>query len=422
MEGNWAPARVRRNFRIDAGSALCTGVYISIVVTFMPVVVRRMGGSAADVALVIAAPFIGHLLSPLFTYLFAGLPPVRVVAATATTARVVFLVGVLVAATPLMFAATTVVSFVIAVANIGAYTWLMQGIYPDRERAKAMANVRIGASIAGIAGAAIGGAFIDVIPAAFVFAAAALVALVGAVAVFGMRYDAVTTPARRPIDVVARDVWADRRYRRMLVAAMVFGIGNLMNAAIIPILLVDHFKASNSFIGALAVVTSATMIVAYAVWGRVIDRGSSIRLTLVNTVLTLLVPIGYIAAPDVWALLPVAMIAGIVNAGGELTFFTNIVQLAPRERIGEYAAAQSLLMGVRGTVAPFVASALLVGWWYWSLQNESADLNQQITDAQRETARLQSVIQQVRQFEDQRAELVMIDILAREKIKERDRK
>ncbi|TMF24942.1 MAG: MFS transporter [Chloroflexi bacterium] len=132
-----------------------------------------------------------------------------------------------------------------------------------------------------------------------------------------------------------------------------------MNAAIIPILLVDHFKASNSFIGALAVVTSATMIVAYAVWGRVIDRGSSIRLTLVNTVLTLLVPIGYIAAPDVWALLPVAMIAGIVNAGGELTFFTNIVQLAPRERIGEYAAAQSLLMGVRGTVAPFVASALL---------------------------------------------------------------
>ena len=359
MEGNWAPARVRRNFRIDAGSALCTGVYISIVVTFMPVVVRRMGGSAADVALVIAAPFIGHLLSPLFTYLFAGLPPVRVVAATATTARVVFLVGVLVAATPLMFAATTVVSFVIAVANIGAYTWLMQGIYPDRERAKAMANVRIGASIAGIAGAAIGGAFIDVIPAAYVFAAAALVALVGAVAVFGMRYDAVTTPARRPIDVVARDVWADRRYRRMLVAAMVFGIGNLMNAAIIPILLVDHFKASNSFIGALAVVTSATMIVAYAVWGRVIDRGSSIRLTLVNTVLTLLVPIGYIAAPDVWALLPVAMIAGIVNAGGELTFFTNIVQLAPRERIGEYAAAQSLLMGVRGTVAPFVASALL---------------------------------------------------------------
>jgi hypothetical protein len=55
----------------------------------------------------------------------------------------------------------------------------------------------------------------------------------------------------------------------------------------------------------------------------------------------------------------VAVIGGIVNAGGEITFFTNIVQLAPRDRIGEYATAQSLLMGLRGTAAPFIAAALL---------------------------------------------------------------
>jgi MFS family permease len=101
------------------------------------------------------------------------------------------------------------------------------------------------------------------------------------------------------------------------------------------------------------------MIVAYLVWGRMIDRGSSIRLTLLNTVVTLLIPIGYIAAADVWLLIPVAIVAGIVNAGGEITFFTNIVQIAPRERIAEYATAQSLVMGLRGTAAPFVAAALL---------------------------------------------------------------
>jgi MFS family permease len=122
---------------------------------------------------------------------------------------------------------------------------------------------------------------------------------------------------------------------------------------------VDHFNASNSFIGAMTAVSSATMIVAYLIWGRMIDRGSSIRLTLLNTVVTLLIPIGYIAAADVWLLIPVAVVAGIVNAGGEITFFTNIVQIAPRDRIGEYATAQSLLMGLRGTAAPFVAAALL---------------------------------------------------------------
>jgi len=360
MDGNWAPARVRRNFRIDTFSAICGGVYVAVLATFMPIVVRRLGGSTADVAIVIAAPFVGHLLSPISVYLLSGLPLVRVVAGAVTLARATFLVGVLVAATPLMLAVTTVATFVISIANIGAYTALMQGIYPDRERAQAMANVRIGGAIAGIAAAAVAGTFIDVIPAAWVFAAAALVGLPGAIAFFWVRYDGSSkVAARRSLPAIARDVWADRKYRRLLLSFTVFGTGNLMNVAVYPILLVDHFRASNSFIGAMAAVSSATMIVAYLVWGRMIDRGSSVRLTLVNTVVTLLVPIGYIAAADVWLLIPVAIVAGIVNAGGEITFFTNIVQLAPRERIGEYATAQSVLMGLRGTAAPFVASALL---------------------------------------------------------------
>ena len=360
MDVNWAPARVRRNFRIDAFSAICGGVYISVLITFMPIVVRRLGGSTIDVAIVIAAPFVGHLLSPISAYLLMGFPQVRVVAGTVTLARATFLAGVLVAATPLMLAVTTVVTFVISVANISAYTALMHGMYPDRERASAMANVRIGGAIVGIAAAAVAGTFIDVIPAAWVFAAAALVGLPGAAAFFLVRYDgSAKVAARRSLATIARDVWADHKYRRLLLSFTVFGIGNLINVAVYPILLVDHFKASNSFIGAMSAVSSATMIVAYLVWGRMIDRGSSIRLTLVNTVVTLLVPIGYIAAADVWLLIPVAIVAGIVNAGGEITFFTNIVQIAPRDKIGEYATAQSLLMGLRGTAAPFVAAGLL---------------------------------------------------------------
>jgi len=52
-----------------------------------------------------------------------------------------------------------------------------------------------------------------------------------------------------------------------------------------------------------------------------------------------------------------------------------------------------------------VAAALGVGWWYWYLQSASADLDQQIVDAESEKARLQSVIQQVQQFEARRAQL-----------------
>jgi MFS family permease len=236
----------------------------------------------------------------------------------------------------------------------------MQAIYPDRERAFAMGNVRVGASIAGIASAALAGTFIDVVPPQWVFAAAALVGVPCAAAFFAIRYDGpATPPARRPAVEIARDVWADHRYRKLMLAFTVFGTGNLMNFAVFPIMLVDHFDASSSFVGTLAIVQSATLIVAYPVFGRLIDRGSTLRLTLIATLLTLLVPIGYLVAPGAWALLPVAVITGIVVASGELTGFTNIVHLAPRDRIGEYAAANAFLLGVRGTAAPFVAAALL---------------------------------------------------------------
>jgi type IV pilus assembly protein PilN len=52
-----------------------------------------------------------------------------------------------------------------------------------------------------------------------------------------------------------------------------------------------------------------------------------------------------------------------------------------------------------------VAAALIVGWWFWALQRQSADLDRQIADAERERQRLQSVIQQVAQFEARRAQL-----------------
>jgi MFS family permease len=132
-----------------------------------------------------------------------------------------------------------------------------------------------------------------------------------------------------------------------------------MNFAVFPIMLVDRFDAPNAYIGILSAAQSATMIVAYVVVGRLIDRGSSLRQTFIGTLLVLLVPIGYLAAPVYWALLPVAIVAGIAQASGELTYFTNVVQMAPPHRLADYAAAQSLLLGIRGSLAPFAAAALL---------------------------------------------------------------
>jgi MFS family permease len=351
---------VRRNFRIDVFAAMCAGLYAAVLLAFMPVVVRRMGGSSFEVALVVAAPFIGHLLSPIGIYLLSGLPAVRVVAGVVTASRLVFIGGVLLATTPLMLAITTLAFWVITIANIAAYTAVMAAIYPNSERAQAMGKVRIGASIASIAAAAVAGIFIDLLPATIVFAAAAIISMPGAIAFFWIRDEGrVATQGRRNTFAIAREIWHDRRYRQMLSANTVFGLGNLMNVAIVPIMLVDHFDAPNSFVGGLAALTSVAAAAAYLFWGRLIDRGSSLQLSAYASTLLLLVPLTYMFAPSIWFLVPLAVVMGVVTACFEITYHTNVVQVAPPGRVLDYATAQSFLLGIRGTIAPFTASLLM---------------------------------------------------------------
>jgi type IV pilus assembly protein PilN len=52
-----------------------------------------------------------------------------------------------------------------------------------------------------------------------------------------------------------------------------------------------------------------------------------------------------------------------------------------------------------------VAAGLLIGWRYWNLGRESASIDEEISSAQQETARLHSIIEQVQQFEQRRAQL-----------------
>lgn len=52
-----------------------------------------------------------------------------------------------------------------------------------------------------------------------------------------------------------------------------------------------------------------------------------------------------------------------------------------------------------------ILAALVIGWRYWTIQRDSKQLDDEIAAAQREAARLHSIIQQVQQFEQQKAQL-----------------
>lgn len=61
-----------------------------------------------------------------------------------------------------------------------------------------------------------------------------------------------------------------------------------------------------------------------------------------------------------------------------------------------------------------VLAGLFMGWRYWMLARDSKDLDAQIAAAQQETTRLHSIIQQVQQFEQQRAQLQQRVVLIEE--------
>jgi type IV pilus assembly protein PilN len=80
--------------------------------------------------------------------------------------------------------------------------------------------------------------------------------------------------------------------------------------------------------------------------------------------------------------------------------------LAEREqsktKASPFQAAQKLTIGCSLIL---IATLVTVGWWYLALSRESTTVDVEIAAAQKETTRLQGILQQVQQFETQRAQL-----------------
>ena len=84
------------------------------------------------------------------------------------------------------------------------------------------------------------------------------------------------------------------------------------------------------------------------------------------------------------------------------------INLLGTERKQAKKPAASFDVGQRLTVACsliLVGALVGIGWWYWSLNNETVRLDGEIVARQQEAARLQSLLTEVQQFEAQRAQL-----------------
>jgi len=86
----------------------------------------------------------------------------------------------------------------------------------------------------------------------------------------------------------------------------------------------------------------------------------------------------------------------------------------PRPSTGLVGSGQKITVACTLILA---LAALGVGWWYWTMRREANQLTDDIAAAEQETARLQTLIVQVRQFEERKKQLeqrvTLIEVLRR---------
>ena len=77
------------------------------------------------------------------------------------------------------------------------------------------------------------------------------------------------------------------------------------------------------------------------------------------TAISIVTPLSYMTAQSLWMLIPSAVARGMGMAGFELGRINAGIQLADPDRVTEYAAIQSTVVGLRGLLTPVVMVGLL---------------------------------------------------------------
>lgn len=360
LRRNWAsvPAGVRRNLILDFNSAIFYGIFLAGVNTFVPVIARRLGASPFLLSLIVAAPAVGNLIAVFASHALQQRRKMPFMVAAWSSGRGLFLLMAFVTA-PVPFVLIVVVHWLIVSLSITGYVEAMRAIYPDALRGRAMAYVRVGFTACAAVMTPLCGQLLDIWGFQVLFPIAALFGVLSGITFGQVKYDDVITETRRDWLEPWRILVRDARYRAYSIAFTVYGIGTLLTAPLIPLLLVDELHLNYSQVGLLGMISSIFWMVFYIVWGRMVDRRGGLWTVQINFILTIFVSLAFGIAQDLWLLAVAYIFTGITLAGVDLGWMNAIMQFARKDEIGHYTALHAFLVGLRGIVAPLAGTALI---------------------------------------------------------------
>jgi len=248
-----------------------------------------------------------------------------------------------------------------------AYAAVMAEIYPDEHRGRIMSYCRVGLALATLITAPLAGWALTLHRDAyrFLFPLGALFGIAASLSFSRIRTrpgDGHRTSGREAIRFLAntlRILKDNVPYRWFAMSVFAFGFGNLLLSPLYPIFQVDRLHMTTQQAGILNNISSAFWMVSYLYWGRYVDLHSPLKAVLINVLLILLIPLNYFFATNPWHLIPAFIIAGVTNAGIELSYFNGILYYSEPQKASQYQALHSSLLGIRGMIAPFIGAGLI---------------------------------------------------------------
>lgn len=350
------PPRARHAFLHDLAGGVLFGVFSGVVIPFAAVVARRLGAPPLWISVLASAPALGFFLTAGWAPALVARNPVALVVWPAVVARGLFLLSPWLAG-PESLVAVVVAYHLLNGLTVPAYAETVGRVLPPDLRGRLVGTVRVGMAVAAVGSSLVAGPAIQRFGHGPVFAAAALFGVAGAL-VFGR----IRLPRGSSHGTGLPPAWwaalRDPAFRTLLVTTLVFGFGGWMMAPAVPLLLVDELRATHPQVGVLSAASSLASVAGFFLWGRYVDRRSG--LGAMRTILSAAVatPLLYLVSWHPWfALLPFAS-DGFFVAGLDLAWMATCMELAPPGRVSAYAAAYTVLMGLRGITAPFVAGAV----------------------------------------------------------------
>jgi MFS transporter, DHA1 family, staphyloferrin B biosynthesis exporter len=358
------PSPITEAYKWDLRTALLAGLYTGSIQPFIGRIARGdLDCTPFQLSLMMAAPFVGNLFSPLWARQMEGKSKMPFAAGSWAVARgLLFFLAFTTSAWP--FVLLVALSSLVMTVATPAYASIMKDIYPDALRGRLMGYIRVFLQGMAFFTALVVGRLLDLFHYQYIFPIGAVAGIAAA-----WTFSRVPIP-RRPeaqenggpppsIRSTLSILKEDKNYRWFALSVFVYGFGNLLVQPLYTLFQVDVLHITNSQVANMANLQSITAIMGYFFWGRFLDRRGSLTTVLISTLLVSMINVVYMLAFNVETLYLAAIIAGISFSGIELSYLNATITFADRSRIAQYQSIHSALLGVRGTVAPLLGPVVM---------------------------------------------------------------